>query len=80
MLCHIINTYQLRAYIYASSDLKFSAGSMENNNFENLDELEETESKPCYCQIKDWRAKETILFVSLVKKGEQADYDKKRKP
>ena len=33
VLCHIINTYQLRAYIYSSSDLKFSAGSMENNNY-----------------------------------------------
>lgn len=44
-----------------------------------VEDLEEIESEPCYCKIKDWRAKETVLFASLVKKGEQANHDKKGK-
>lgn len=33
-----------------------------------LDLLEETESELCFCKIRDWRAKETVTFNSLLRK------------
>ena len=71
------NIWQMDGITYT---IPYSVVAKQYEQLSFVDELEETESKPCYCQIKDWRAKETVLFVSLVKKGEQADYDKKRKP
>lgn len=35
-----------------------------------LDIIGESKPEPCYCKIRDWRSKETVTYISLVKEKE----------
>ncbi len=67
-IAHIIswNIWQMDGL---KSTVPFATVTEQYQQMNLLDLLDESEPKPCFCKIRDWRSKETVTFASLLKKG-----------
>ena len=65
-------TYIISWNIWQMDGLKktvpFAAVTDQFQQMNILDLLDGTEPEPCFCKIRDWRAKETVIFNSLLRK------------